>query len=279
MGASMAANLLRGGFATTVWNRSPGKDADILTLGGTRAASLDELAAASDVVVVCVTDAPEVATILAGLTPTLAPGSLVIDCSTTSPLRSQEFARDLATRGIGFIDAPVSGGAEGARLGTLSIMVGGSDDDVARATPVLGAMGSTITHLGPVGAGQWTKAINQVIISGAYLGVAEGVALGLKAGLDMTKVVGALSGGAAASWTLTQRSGRMIENDYPLGFKASLHRKDLGIALELAQSVGADLAVTTLAASFEDELIAHGHGDDDMSALARIVRRRSGLPD
>jgi 3-hydroxyisobutyrate dehydrogenase len=279
MGAYMAANLLRAGWTTSVWNRSAGKDDDILSLGGTRVSTLAELASASDIVVLCVTDAPQVEAVLSELAPALAAGTLVIDCSTTSPLRSQDFARELAQHGVAFVDAPVSGGSEGARLGTLTIMVGGSDEDVARATPVLEAMGKTITHLGAVGAGQWTKAINQVIIAGTYLGVAEGVALGLKAGLDMEKVVAALSGGAASSWVLQQRSGRMIENDYPLGFKVSLHHKDLGIALDLAQSVAADLPVTALAAEYERELMDRGHGDDDMSALARIVRERSGLPD
>jgi 3-hydroxyisobutyrate dehydrogenase len=279
MGAYMAANLLRAGWTTSVWNRSAGKDDDILSLGGTRVSTLAELASASDIVVLCVTDAPQVEAVLSELAPALAAGTLVIDCSTTSPLRSQDFARELAQHDVAFVDAPVSGGSEGARLGTLTIMVGGSDEDVARATPVLEAMGKTITHLGAVGAGQWTKAINQVIIAGTYLGVAEGVALGLKAGLDMEKVVAALSGGAASSWVLQQRSGRMIENDYPLGFKVSLHHKDLGIALDLAQSVAADLPVTALAAEYERELMDRGHGDDDMSALARIVRGRSGLPD
>jgi 3-hydroxyisobutyrate dehydrogenase len=125
--------------------------------------------------------------------------------------------------------------------------------------------------------GQWAKAINQVILSGVYLGVAEGVTLGLKAGLDVERVLGALRGGAAESWVLENRSSRMIAGDYPLGFKISLHRKDLGIALELAKGVGAVLPVTALAAAFEDGVIAEGHGDDDNSALARPIRKLSGL--
>ena len=208
----------------------------------------------------------------------LRPGTLVIDCSTISPLRAQEMAARLRDQQVGFVDAPVSGGSEGAQKGTLTIMVGGTDDDVARAHPVLATMGTTITHLGAVGAGQWTKAINQVILAGTYIGVAEGMTLGLKAGLDMEKVVGALVGGAAGSWVLANRSGRMIDNDYPLGFKIELHRKDLAIALDLAATTGADLAVASLAATYEDELIANGHGGDDNSALARIVRDRSDLP-
>jgi 3-hydroxyisobutyrate dehydrogenase len=192
-------------------------------------------------------------------------------------LKAKEFAERLVPLGVTMLDAPVSGGSEGAKNATLSIMVGGADVDVERAQSVLNAMGRTVTHLGDVGAGQWAKAINQVILAGTYLGVAEGVALGLKAGLDVERVLGALRGGAAGSWVLENRSGRMIEDDYPLGFKISLHRKDLGIGLELAQSVGAVLPVTALAATFEDGIIAQGFGDDDNSALARPIRKLSGL--
>jgi 3-hydroxyisobutyrate dehydrogenase len=139
-------------------------------------------------------------------------------------------------------------------------------------------MGKTITHVGPSGAGQAVKAVNQVILAGTYLGVAEGIALAIKAGLDVPQVVEALGGGAAQSWVLANRSGRMTENDYPLGFKVALHRKDLGIALDLAREMTADLPVAALAAEFEDALIEDGHADDDMSALARVIRKRSGLP-
>jgi 3-hydroxyisobutyrate dehydrogenase len=138
-------------------------------------------------------------------------------------------------------------------------------------------MGRSVTHLGDVGAGQWAKAINQVILASTYLGVAEGVTLGLKAGLDVERVLGALSGGAAGSWVMENRSGRMIDDEYPLGFKISLHRKDLAIGLELARQVGAVLPVASLAATFEDGLIAQGFGDDDNSALARPIRKLSGL--
>ena len=135
------------------------------------------------------------------------------------------------------VDAPVSGGSEGAQKATLTIMVGGAEADVERARPVLAAMGRTITHMGPVGSGQATKAVNQVILCGAYLGVAEGMVLAIKAGLDAEKVVEALSGGAAGSWVLQNRSGRMIADEYPLGFRISLHLKDVTIALGMAREV------------------------------------------
>ena len=156
-------------------------------------------------------------------------------------------------------------------------MVGGDPADVERARPILDAMGKTITHMGPVGAGQATKAVNQVIIAGTFLGVAEGIVLAIKSGLDPETVVHALSGGAAQSWILANRSERMIGNEYPIGFKLALHRKDLGIALALAEEIGAALPVAGLAAQIENGLIAAGHGDDDTSALARAIRAWSGL--
>jgi 3-hydroxyisobutyrate dehydrogenase len=133
-------------------------------------------------------------------------------------------------------------------------------------------MGKTITHLGPLGSGQAGKAVNQVIISGAYLGGAEGIVLGMRAGLDARRLVEALSGGAAQSWVLANRSGRMVDDEYPLGFRLALHRKDLGIALELARSLSVSLPVAALTASLEDQLMAEGHGDEDMSVLAHAIR-------
>jgi 3-hydroxyisobutyrate dehydrogenase len=161
--------------------------------------------------------------------------------------------------------------------GTLTIMVGGEADIVARSMPVLSAMGRSITHVGPIGAGQLTKAINQVIISGVYLAVAEGMTLGLKAGLDMEKVVQALSGGAAGSWVLNFRSANMIRNEYPLGFRVRLHRKDLAIAMDAARELGAFLPATALVEQIENGLIAQGYGDEDVSAVARTIRTSSGM--
>lgn len=280
MGAAMAANLARAGFPLTVWNRTPGRAGPLLALGAVEAPSPREVARASDVVVTCVTDSPQVAEVLFGpdgLAEGLASGSMLIDCSTISPASAREMAARLAVGGVAMLDAPVSGGSEGAVAGTLTIMVGGEPSDVERAHDVLHAMGRTVTHLGPIGSGQVAKAVNQVILCGTYLGVAEGVALAMKAGMDVERLVSALAGGAAGSWVLQNRSGRMIADSYPLGFKIALHRKDMAIALELSRSVGAVLPVAALAATLEDGLIAQGHGDDDNSALARAVRRLSGL--
>lgn len=282
MGAAMAANLARAGFPVTAWNRTPDRAPGLRELGVTTASSPAAAAALADLVVICVSDTPDVEAVLFGpdgVVEGARPGSLVIDCSTIAPSGSWDFAARLRERDLRMIDAPVSGGSEGARDATLTIFVGGDARDVERARPVLQALGRTITHVGPIGAGQAVKAVNQVILAGAYLGVAEGIVLAIKAGLDVEQVVAALGGGAAQSWVLANRSGRMIENDYPLGFKVALHRKDLAIALDLAAQLGAALPVTALAAQLEAGLIARGHGDDDISALARAIRGLSALDD
>ena len=275
MGASMAANLLRAGAHLTVWNRTAARVSAAVELGAGVAVSPGDVAARSDITVICVSDTPDVEAVLFGsdgIAGAARSGGLVIDCSTISPDSTRDFARRLAARGVGLVDAPVSGGSEGARLGTLTMFVGGTEGDVARAMPVLEAMGKTITHLGPVGSGQAAKAVNQVIISGYYLGVAEGIVLGIKAGLAPDRLVEALSGGAAQSWVLNNRSGRMIDDEYPLGFRLALHRKDLGIALEMARGLDLDLPVAELTATIEDRLMSAGHGDEDMSVLARAIR-------
>mgnify|MGYP001817651522 CR=1 FL=1 len=280
MGAAMAANVASAGFDLTVWNRTPGKAGAAVAAGAVEALSPAAVASASDLVVICVSDSPDVEAVLfgeGGLADGLTEGTLVVDCSTIAPGATREFAARLATSDVGFVDAPVSGGSEGAVKGTLTIMVGGAPEDVERARPVLEAMGTTITHMGPVGAGQTTKAVNQVILSGVYLGVAEGMVLAMKSGLDARQVAEALSAGAAGSWVLQNRAQRMIDDDYPLGFRIALHLKDLSIALEQAREVGAALPISAMAAQIEAGLVARGHGDDDNSALARAVREWSGM--
>jgi len=282
MGGAMAGHVGRAGFPLTVWNRTAGKAGELVELGATEADSPASAAADADVVVVCVSDTPDVEAVLFaddGAAFGLGPGALVIDCSTISPSSTREYAARLREQDVAFVDAPVSGGSEGARKATLSIFVGGEAADVERARPILETMGSTITHVGPVGAGQAVKAVNQVILAAAYVGVAEGIVLAVKAGLDPHQVAEALGGGAAQSWVLANRSGRMIDNDYPLGFKVALHRKDLRIALELARESGTVLPVAALVEQLETGLINDGHGDEDMSSLARVIRSLSGLAD
>ncbi len=280
MGRAMAANLRRAEFLLTVWNRSPGRATELLGLGAAEAATPRAVAGASDIVVICVSDSPDVEAVLFGtdgVAEGARSGALVVDCSTISPAASRDFGARLAEQGVAMVDAPVSGGSEGAQKGTLTIMVGGDEVDVARARPVLEAMGSSITHMGPLGAGQATKAVNQVVLCGTYLGVAEGLVLAMRNGLDPEQVVAALGGGAAASWVLENRSGRMIADEYPLGFKVSLHLKDVVIALAMARESGVAMPVAAMAAQIENGLVAQGYGDDDVSALARAIRTWSGL--
>lgn len=280
MGRAMAANLRRAEFLLTVWNRSPGRATELLGLGAAEAATARAVAGASDIVVICVSDSPDVEAVLFGadgVAEGARSGALVVDCSTISPAASRDFGSRLAEQGVAMVDAPVSGGSEGAQKGTLTIMVGGDEVDVARARPVLEAMGSSITHMGPLGAGQATKAVNQVVLCGTYLGVAEGLVLAMRNGLDPEQVVAALGGGAAASWVLENRSGRMIADEYPLGFKVSLHLKDVVIALAMARESGVAMPVAAMAAQIENGLVAQGYGDDDVSALARAIRTWSGL--
>lgn len=280
MGGAMAANAARAGFEVSAWNRTPGRAAELAEVGVTVAESAAAVAGASDAIITIVSDTPDVEAVLFGERGVAAgakPGSLVIDMSTISPSATREFAARLAKQDIAMLDAPVSGGSEGARNGTLSIFVGGEAGDLERARPVLESLGTTITHVGPIGSGQAVKAVNQVILAGTYLGVAEGIVLALKSGLDVEQVVGALSGGAAQSWVLTNRSGRMLENDYPLGFKVALHFKDLGIALGMARELGVSLPVSALCEAIEGGLMGQGHAEEDMSAVARSIRSLSGL--
>jgi 3-hydroxyisobutyrate dehydrogenase len=280
MGGAMAANAARAGFEVSAWNRTPGRAGELEELGVAILASPKAVAAASDIVITIVSDTPDVEAVLFGADGVAAgakPGSLVVDMSTISPSGTRDFAARLAANGVAMLDGPVSGGSEGARKGTLSIFIGGDAADLDRARPVLQSLGTTITHCGPIGSGQAVKAVNQVILAGTYLGVAEGIVLAKKAGLDIDQTIAALSGGAAQSWVLTNRSGRMKDNDYPLGFKVALHRKDLGIALSMARELGASLPVSALCEAIEAGLIGQGHQDDDMSAVARSIRALSGL--
>ena len=253
MGAPMALHLVNAGHQLFV--KSGRKIPE--TIAATSAiacADPAEVTRQAEVVFLMLPDTPDVESVLLGddgVAAGLASGGLVIDCSTIAPAATARFADALHERGVGFVDAPVSGGSEGAKHATLTIFVGGGPEDVERARPVLEAMGRTITHFGPAGSGQAVKAINQVVLAGAYLGVAEGMVLALKAGLDPQAVAGALGGGAARSWVLENRSGRMIDNEYPLGFRTSLHLKDLAIALEMARTLGATLPVAGLAAQLE----------------------------
>lgn len=282
MGAPMAANLLSRGFELTVHNRTRSKEEALAKAGASTAATPEAAARGAEFIITIVSDTSDVEEVIFGSSGVAAgaePGSVVIDMSTIDPQASEGFAKRLGEIGIGFLDAPVSGGTEGAKAGTLSIMCGGDRETFQRAEGILSALGQTITLVGGPGSGQMTKAINQVIIAGTFLAVAEGIELGKRAGLDMDRVLEAVSAGAAGSWVLSNRSRRMIDGEFPLGFKVSLHRKDLRIALATAERLGMELVAATAVAGIEDALIGEGHGDSDMSAISLLadgsVRRKS----
>jgi 3-hydroxyisobutyrate dehydrogenase len=278
MGAPMARHLIEAGHDVTVHNRTRERELLLAELGAERAGSPAAAAQGAEAVLTCVSDTPDLESVLfgpEGVASGLAPGGIVVDCSTVSPSATAEFADGLRARGIGLVDAPVSGGSEGAEQGTLTIFVGGEPGDVDRARPILEAIGKRITHLGPSGAGQMAKAVNQVMIAGTYATVGEGVALAQAAGLPLPELLEALEGGAAASWVLANRAQNMVEDRYPLGFKLALHRKDVAIALAEAERLGLDLQVSEQVLHEEDKLMEQGYGDEDVSALARRAKRRA----
>ncbi len=278
MGAPMARHLLAAGHDVTVHNRTRSREEPLAALGAHRADSPAAAAATAEAVLTCVSDTPDLEHIVMapdGIAAGLAAGGCGRGLLDRVAHRRRRHGGRLKERGIGMVDAPVSGGSEGAERGTLTIFCGGADADVAKARPVLEAFSSRITHLGPSGSGQVAKAVNQVMIAGTYASVGEGIALAQAAGLPLPELVEALSAGAASSWVLQNRAANMISDSYPLGFKLALHRKDLGIALDEAGRAGLPLDVAQLVAAQEDTLMAEGHGDEDVSALARLPKRRS----
>ena len=280
MGVGMSLNILKAGHEVTVYNRTREKEEAVALEGARRAESPQAAAEGAEIIITIVSDTPDVEEVVLGANGIIhgaAQGAILIDMSTISPTATRQMASKLGEKGIKMLDAPVSGGSEGAQNGTLAIMVGGDSADFEKALPILEAMGKTITHVGPIGAGQITKAINQIIISGTYLTMAEGLSLGMKAGLDMPKVIEAISGGAASSWILQNRALNVVNNTYPLGFRVKLHHKDLRIALDAARELNVTLPATALVAQIENGLIAKGYGDDDISAIARAIREQSGL--
>ena len=273
LGAPMAANLLAAGFPLTVHNRNRAREEPLRALGAATAGSPAAAARAAGLVCLCLSDDAAVRAVLLEQAEAalegLAPGSLVIDFSTIAPATSEALAARLAERGVAYLDAPVTGGTEGARAGRLSVLVGGATADLERARPLLAVVGTRISHFGPVGAGQRVKAVNQVLVAGSYAAVAEALALGRRLGLPMAEVCAALQEGAADSWALRHRAAAMLAGSYPPGFRLALHHKDLGIALEAAAAAALTLPVSERVAAMEAELMAAGCGDEDVSALAR----------
>ncbi len=280
MGEPMARRLLAAGYELTVHNRTRSREEPLAAAGAGRAATPKAAAEGADVVFTMVSDTPDVQAVVLGeqgVALGMQKGSVLVDMSTISPATTRRIATAVLEHGVDMLDAPVSGGSEGAEKGTLSIMVGGEAAALAKVLPVLRHLGSTITHVGSSGAGQVAKAVNQTIIAGTYAAVAEGMALAMAADIDVEAALQALGGGAAGSWVLANRAQNMVRGNYPLGFRTRLHRKDLGIALSAAKELGVAMPVAAYVEQLETSLVKRGFGDEDVSNLARVVREQAGI--
>ena len=280
MGEGMARNLLGAGFPLTVWNRTAPKSAALVKEGATLGQGPADVAERSDIVFVCVSDTPDVEEVVLGPGGVLVgarPGSLVVDMSTISPATTREISRRLGEGSVHMLDAPVSGGSEGARKGTLSIMVGGDADQVERAIRAFRAMGKTITHVGPVGAGQTVKLVNQIVVVVNMLATAEGLLFAEASGVDLTKTLEAITGGAAGSWMLQNRGPQVIARDWRPGFMVDLQQKDLRLALAAADELGVPLLGTGLVFQLYRTLQQAGLGREGNHALAKALERLAGF--
>ncbi len=279
MGGGMARNLLRAGFPLQVWNRTARRMEPLIAEGATAANNPAALAAASDIIITCVSDTPDVEAVLLGEEGVIAgirPGSLVIDMSTISPQATIAIGDRLAQHGAHVLDAPVSGGSEGAARGTLSIMVGGDEPDVARARPVFEAMGKTITHVGGRGAGQTVKLVNQILVVGNTLAMCEALLLAQAGGVDLQKAYEAVSPGAAGSWMFTNRAPQILRRDWKPGFTINLQQKDVRLVLQTADELGVPLPATSLIFNLYRTLQARGLGEEGNHGLIKALEYLAG---
>ncbi len=273
MGARMARNIAKTGQLAAVWNRTAWVAEELaLELGAVAASSPAELAGHVDVVLICVSADADVLAVIEDMSPGLRPGMLVVDHSTVAADTARKAAEIAGSRGAAFLDAPVSGGVEGAKNGTLSIMVGGEAEALEKVRPVLQAMASRIVLMGEVGAGQATKAVNQIMCAGINQAVTEALVFGAAQGLDMEKVIEVVGGGAAGNWFLDKRGPTMVRGSFAPGFKLALHHKDLNICLAMAEKLGISLPVTQMTLDEYATLMEGGHGNEDISALYRLKR-------
>jgi len=281
MGRGMVKNLVEKGHSVAVWNRTAER-AEALSKE-TRvsiAKSPRALAEGREFVLICVSDTPDVEEVLFGdesVAASVHPGALVVDLSTISPSAARRFGAKLAEQNVGFLDAPVSGGSEGAAKGTLSIMAGGSVGDFARARPVLEAIGTRITHIGPTGSGQMTKLMNQVLVVVNMLAVGEALVLGRAANLDLRKAVAAVEAGAAGSWMLSQRGTQAIDGYWKPGFTIDLQQKDLRLVLESAEELGVPMLATSLVHQLYNRLQREGKGGLGNHALVQALEEMAGV--
>lgn len=280
MGRGMAMNLLEKGFDLTIWNRTPGRTDDLVAAGAAVAESPADLASRCDVVMVCVSDTPDVEEVTLGpegLLHGLGRGKLVIDHSTISASATRRLAETVQAVGADWVDAPVSGGSEGAAKGTLAIMVGGSAGDLERVRPLLESYGTSVTHVGGTGAGQMAKLVNQVLVVVNALAVSEALLLADAGGLDLEATIAAVEGGAAGSWMLSNRGPQVAVRDWTPGFTVDLQQKDLRLVLEAADELAVPLPATSLIFQLYRALQRRGLGGDGNHALVRALEEMAGI--
>ena len=274
MGKPMAKNLVQAGYELAVHNRSPEKAQELAREGATAAESPREVAGQSDIIITMLPDSPDVREILigeGGVLEGIEEGALVVDMSTISPVVTEELAAAIGEKGASMLDAPVSGGDVGAIEGTLSIMVGGSEANFERAKPLFEVMGKTVTHVGPTGAGQVTKACNQIVTALTIEAVSEALVLGSKGGVAPEKILDVLSGGLAYNKIMEVKREKLLSHAFDPGFRAELHHKDLGIALAAGREYGVALPVTAIVDQMLLSMKRKGWGGEDHSALLKVI--------
>jgi 3-hydroxyisobutyrate dehydrogenase len=282
MGRGMARNLLKAGHALHVWNRTASRMDELAAEGARPARHPADLAAQCDLILICVSDTPDVEAVLLGDDPPgvwhgVRPGALVIDMSTISPHVTRALGARLAEKGAHLLDAPVSGGSEGAARGTLSIMVGGDAEQLERARPVLQAVGKTITHVGGPGDGQMVKLVNQILVVGHALAMSEALLFAQAGGLDLDKTLEAVLPGAAGSWMLANRGPQILRRDWRPGFTIDLQQKDVRLVLAAADQLGVPLLATGQVFQLYRSLQAAGLGGEGNHALIKALERLAGL--
>lgn len=277
MGRPMAMNLLRAGYPLSIYARRPEVSEPFIKAGVKAYSSPKTLAEHAEVIITMVPATPDVEEVLLGKEGVIhgaKPGSIIIDMSSIAPDATQRIAKTLAEKNLDMLDAPVSGGEQGATLGTLTIMVGGKETTLQKVHPILEVLGKTIVHIGPHGTGQISKLCNQIILAETIVGISEAFRLAKASGADPAKIREALLGGYASSRALEVHGKRMLENDYQPGFKTSLHRKDMHLALAQAEHTGQSLPAAKLASDYLDRAVMHGDSDLDSSVIHRLFEEK-----
>lgn len=273
MGAPMARNLAASGQLKAVWNRNRAIALELAKELGTEACeNLADLAARCEVICICVSADPDLYAVIEQLLPGLQAHRAVVDFSTVGSETARRIAERLGQQGVDFLDSPVSGGVEGACKGTLAMMVGGDKDVFDRVRPLLCTMGQRIAHMGPVGTGQATKAVNQIMAAGINQAVTEALAFGAYQGLPIPQLIEVIAGGAASNWFLDHRGTSMTQSNFNPGFKIKLHHKDLKICQDMARELGFESSVIESTLKDYANLMEQGYGDEDISALYRLKR-------